>query len=364
MSKIVFAGDSITAAQYVTEAETFAKLFSDTVGASYVNSGVSGSTASALLTNLQTRVLDNHPSTCVVMIGTNDLAIAYDNDTTLDSLISAYIGTMGSIMDAVKAAGIHLIVLSPPATKITKLWGMQKEFTSALRSLCYAKSVLFIDVFNQMRRDAGSMSASNFSAWWLSSTLDMYHLSATGHRRIADLLIATQLPETPTGTVLTSVLDISFGNIGGGTIKAQIKATGLTVPPNICTKMRLTLQGHVDEPLAIGSLYIGPRAGTDAWDASSLTQVKCSASTSFTVPQGGTLVTDWIPFAWDKTSDLIVSFYGNGDTAHDKLAARSDANGITHYKAGFDDSATANASGFSSFPNYLSLITKIETDGF
>lgn len=367
--KIVFTGDSITAAIYVTEAESYAKLVADALGASYANTAVSGSTAESLLWNLQARVLDHDPSSCVVMIGTNDLAWGYEHGKTLDQTLSVFLAAMTGIIDTLKAAGIHLVVLSPPIARPPRILAIQPAFTAALATLCANKRVAFVDVFARMQRDAEQLDVS-FDGWWLwlagltPPRYDDYHLTAAGHQRIADLILDRQVPATATGTVMIAAMDTSFGNISGGTVKAQIKAAAIAPPPHACSKIRLTLSGHVDEPMQLGSIYIGHRTGAEAWDAASLVPVTYgNGATAFTVPQGGALVTDWIPFAWDRTSDLIVSFYGNGAGTADKLAAKSDANGMVHYKSG-DEAAVADAAGFTSYANYLGLVSKVETDGF
>lgn len=170
---------------------------------------------------------------------------------------------------------------------------------------------------------------------------------------------------TPTGVVLDTAIAGNFGNVDGKTIKVRINASQLSPPPGEVTKIRLTLQAHADEPLAIAKCYIGKKnAVGDTYDAVSLASLKVSGASAFTVPVGGQLVTDWLPFMWNKIDDLIVSFYCNGGASSDKLpAAVSSATGDTYLKNG-DEAATANASGFTEYLGYLSLVTKIETDGF
>jgi len=364
--KLVFTGDSITAAQYVTEAQTFATLVADALGVECVNTAVSGARVAGLLAHLQSRVLDHAPSSCVVMIGTNDLAWAHENDKALDELLVDFLPTMSAVIDGIRAANIHLIVLSPPATKIPRLCALQAGFTAALAALCAGKGVAFVDVFGRMMHGR-MVSAADFAAWWLAEPLDLYHLAAVGHQRIASLVLATQLPQpspTNTGTILDAVLPGTFGNLGGSTAKIQIKKAAITAPPHAVTRIRLTLKGHADEPFQVGALFLGHRAGVDQWDAASLVPVRVGGAVSFTVPQGGLLFTDWIPFAWDRVSDLIVSVYANGGAAADRLAADGAfAEAATHMKSG-NEAGVANAAGFSSYPGYLSLVSKIETDGF
>ena len=167
------------------------------------------------------------------------------------------------------------------------------------------------------------------------------------------------------GTIFNETLTSSFGNIDTKTVKVRLKPASMSVPSGAVTKIRLTLKGQADEPLTISKLYIGRRNSSgDAWDAVSFTQLQVSGASAFTIPAAGQLVTDWVAFPWNKTDEIIVSLYCNGGTSSDRLAANSGSTVGDTYIANVDSAATANDTGLTGFAGYLSLITKIETDGF
>jgi len=87
-----------------------------------------------------------------------------------------------------------------------------------------------------------------------------------------------------------------------------------------------------------------------------------SGSQNVQIPAGTTAVTDWALFSWDKSSNLLLSFYLG---AQDDSAARDTAfaQAQYYYKAG-DDAATANASGYISAGNIWDGVISIEMDGF
>lgn len=370
--KLVFAGDSITAAQYVTAAETFATRIAAALGYDAINSGVSGQTAAQLLAGISAQILTHAPNACIVMIGTNDVALAWAADAPNAPMVASYIAALSSLIDQLKASGIHTTVFSPPLSKRPQEAHRMLPLASALADLCAAKGVAFFDVAGRMAADARNSGA--FMGWFLGEPLDNYHLSATGHQRIADGFLATQLavappasipPQSPTGLLLDAApLATSFGNISGFTVRVKISRASFAAIPGQVTQMRFALRAHADEPMALSKLFFGPRAAAgDAIDAASLTALRVAGATSFTIPAGSLVWTDWAPCS-DKTSDIVLSMFCNAGAASDKLAAKYPHTGSsTALKAG-DEAAIANVSSFTVYADYLSLVEKVEADGF
>lgn len=182
-------------------------------------------------------------------------------------------------------------------------------------------------------------------------------------------VVAAQEPPPPTisvdGEVLSATLVGAFGNVDAKTVKCRIKSSAMAPPAGSVTKIRLTLKGHADEPLVLAKCYIGKRNSVgDACDAVSLAPLQVAGASAFTIPAGGQVTTDWLPFFWNKIDDFVVSIYANGGPTADKLAAAvGSPAGDTYLKSG-DEAAIADASGFAEYIGYLSLVTKIETDGF
>lgn len=373
MATILFAGDSITAAQYVTQAETFAQKIGTALGyQTVINSAVSGQKAAAVLSNINAQIISHAPQACVLMIGTNDIAAAWETDAANLPMVSGYINTMGQIIDIVKGAGIHLTVLSPPLTKRPQEAQRFPQLVEALADLCYAKGVAFLNVAGRMAADARNSGA--FMGWFLAEPLDNYHLSATGHQRIADLFLRTQLavqpvvvppPTTLTASIFAApTFNSSFGNITGASARVRIARSAFTQIPGLPTKMRVSLRGHPDEGLSLVKLYVGPKsAGGDAFDASSLVQIKVGGVGAFTIPAGASIWSDWFPYT-DKTSDMVFSMYCNAASTSDRLAASFSVPFATSYLKYGDDAASPDGSGYTAYAGYLSLIDAAETDGF
>lgn len=376
--KLVALGDSNTGNNlnpyYVTESQTYFKLIADALGyVQAINAGVSGNKSGQMLARVQSDVIAHAPDVCLVMAGTNDAAASITNGTATDTLVADYITNMAGIIAALNAANIKPVIFSPPFSLAPRLEGRLQRMTDALRQLCASSGVAFVDLFGKMRADSDTMPASAFNQWFLdvAGSPDLYHLGATGHQRIADLFLLSQLqfvaqaPATQEGTALSVTLTGSFGNMDAKTVRTRIKPAAMTLPSGAVTKIRLTLQGHADEPLTLAKCCIGKRnAVGDPCDAVSLASLQVAGASAFTVPAGGQVVTDWLPFMWNKTDDLIVSFYSNGGASSDKLASASGtAAGDTYLKNG-DEAAIADVTGFSEYLGYLSLVTKVETDGF
>lgn len=366
---IVFAGDSITAAQYVTQAETFAQKIGTALGfGNIVNSGISGQKASQVLAGINAQILSHNPDACIIMIGTNDIATAWEDTTENATLISGYISSMGSIIDQVKAAGIRLTVFSPPLTKRPEEAQRFPAFVAALADLCHAKGAAFVDIAGRMASDARNTNA--FFGWFRAEPLDNYHLSATGHQRITDFFLGTQLvtpaiaPPDPltVGTALAATLGSSFGNGTGKTFRCRIPIGSLTIPSGAVTRMRVCLHAHADEPVRISKMFVGPR--TTGHAVSDFNPVKVGGHTAFTIPAGAEIWSDWLSFIWDKTADLIWSFYVDGGATMDRLAAdTAHDTASTGMKTGDEASILAPAD-FINYPGYLSLVSGIQTDGF
>ncbi len=166
------------------------------------------------------------------------------------------------------------------------------------------------------------------------------------------------------GAILSATLDSNFGNITGKTARIEIKAAALAVPGGAPTKVRVTLHATGDEPFSIGAAYIGHKASSgDAWDAASLAPLLFDGQGGVTIPTGGSVVSDWLDFAWDKSADLIVSLYCDGGPSDDKMPAATGTVHATHLKSG-NEAGLADVSGYYSYGGYLSAVGRIETDGW
>lgn len=359
MAKIIFAGDS-NLDQYVTNAEKFGSIVGSARGYPFVtNSGVSGNTSAQLLARLASDVIAPDPDVCAVMIGTNDMAAAHENDTANSAMIAAYVANMEEIIDDLEAASIVPVIVTPPPARIPEVCLRFPAMLAALDALCTDKSVALVNIYDAIADRARNVSKAAFQALYLADP-DKYHLSVAGHSFIGGLdwssIPAATLPAID--TVLNEAHNSNFGNISGGTFRVAIEMSAMSLPGSV-TMARLTFQGHSDEPLALSKVFAGSRSS--GANASSLVPVRVGGAQAFTVPQAGTLVSDPFPFGGGA---MLVTGHGNGGSSADKLSAKSSATGATTYYKYGDEAASLSVTGFAGYSGYLSLVTEIETDGF
>lgn len=168
------------------------------------------------------------------------------------------------------------------------------------------------------------------------------------------------------GGGLTTILNQSLVSNGYGwngyTIRPVIAAAALTNPGFSPSQMRVTVATSSAHALTFAKWYVGHKAAAgDAMDAASLTQILFSGSAGATLSAGTTLASDWVSFAWDLTSALVLPVYIS--SANDGAILKSGfANADYYYKLGADEAATANVSGgtYTTFSSSLIFITKIE----
>lgn len=359
MTRIVFAGDS-NLDQYVSSQDKFGSIVGSARGYPFVwNSGVSGNTSAQLRARLATDVIALSPQVCVVMIGTNDIAEAYENDTANASMIAGYISNVGGIIDDLVTAGITPVIASPPPARIYEVCLRFGPMLEALESLCASKGVEYVNLYDGIANQARDVSKAAFLALYRADP-DKYHLTVEGHAFIAGLdwsgIPASSLLHI--GSVLNEAHNTSFGNVSGGTFRVAIEASAMSLPGSV-TVARLTLQGYTDEQITLKKVFAGAR--TSGANASSLVPVRVNGNTEFTVPKGRTVMTD--PFPWSGGAMLLTG-YGNAGASADKLSAKGGVSNVTTYYKSGDEAASLSVSGFIGYSGYLSLVSKIETDGF
>lgn len=373
--KLAALGDSNTGNNknpyYVSSAQTYFKLVADALGYSdSINAGVSGNTATQMLNRVTADIVAFGPNVCFVMAGTNEADSSITYSLEADLLVATYSDALSGIITALQAANIKPVIISPPYSMRPRMEGRLQLLRDAAQNLCSARGVAFVDLFGRMQRDSETLTTAIFNAWYLDvgGAPDLYHMGVTGHQRLADLILTTQLqysaatPASVNGSILATTLTGSFGNMDGSTARIKILAAATTPPTGPATKMRLKLQAHADEPFTVAKCYLGKC--TSGVSVGSFVQLQVASSNAFTVPQCSSVWTDWVNIDWNKTADLVVSLYANGGSTADRMAAASgSAAGNTSLKSG-DDAANITASGYADYSGYLSLVASIETDGF
>lgn len=166
-------------------------------------------------------------------------------------------------------------------------------------------------------------------------------------------------PAVVTGTLVSKALTFS-GTQGTCTGRQIIPASVLTIPSGTVTKFRVTFASAAGG-FQLMKAYIGPKSGSYAF--SSAGQLLFSGSAVGSIPANGTLASDWVSLAgWNKTSDLVVSYYHSAASEHEPYA--TDASYTFYYLNNTDDASNLSPTGYSTLAGYLLLVTKVESDGF
>lgn len=369
VSILVGAGDSNTTETYVAGASHYLNKIAAHHGfSSVVNSAISGQSAVGILNNVNSQILQHSAFATIIPVGTNDADAAYNNNVAHSTMLAAYLTTMASLIDAVKPY-TNLQIWSAPMSRNGEVNTRLASMAAGLRCLCDVKDVGYFGQYEQMERDSLRMPKNEYEQYFYSPTsVDDYHLGATGHDRVFKGWRRGQmfLPLTANGVALNaSALTGYFGNACGNTFRVWVKHGALNAVPTLgVKKIRVTLQAPSDESTQIGCLYAGPHASGSNWSASAFFPLTYQGISAYTVPQNEELVLDWVPFSGSLADGLVFSGYVSGGSSADKLAGNSStSNFITSIKSGNEASVLA-PSGFTSFNDWRTLIKKIETDGF
>jgi hypothetical protein len=148
---------------------------------------------------------------------------------------------------------------------------------------------------------------------------------------------------------------------GGWTIRSRIDAAVLDAPPFSSAKLRVGVAASSIRNLQFSAFYVGHRAASgNAWDTASLTQVLWSGSAGATIPSGAIGVSDWTDFAWNKTSDLIFSFFVSGNSSNDGARRVADGSNRHIYWKNANEANQNTPSGFASASTFQVGIAFIE----
>lgn len=382
MATIVFPGDSNDAVYGtdvitgpITAAQTYAQIAGAALGySSIVNSGVPGLYASGVPDDLQNKVLQYSPAAMVSMLGTNDMAHAYetlpDDDVSGAAVaISTYLDTIERLATMVYGTGIRGIIMSPPLTQNGSLNErfLGDRVAEGLSEIAMNYNMGFLDVAARMRWDL-KRSTARF-AQWFANPADPYHLGSVGRAWLAGLITSSQLPLQPLlgpspasiQTLCEHLLDTAFGNITSFTLRtvwplALMSTVGVTAGP---VWIRPWFRGRSTEPLTLGRVFVGPKSGSIGMTAAA--KVLTNGASGVTIPTGQLVPADWTLISWNLLTDLVFSMYCSGDGSADGASAAFSITGSrTALKSG-DDAATLAVSGYDdAHPGYLSVIEKIE----
>jgi len=176
-------------------------------------------------------------------------------------------------------------------------------------------------------------------------------------RGATKLFDRTHLPET----VFTDTLNADTGGgWSGWTIRQVLPASLLAVPDFSPSEIRIAVQGAAAEGFHFASWHVGNRAASGSpWHAAALFPILWSGNADGTIPQSGSLVSDWASFSWDRESDLVFSVYCNG--AGDTMRQNSvSAAGSNYYYRNANEASAAAPNGYTAQPDRRVMIAAIE----
>lgn len=149
----------------------------------------------------------------------------------------------------------------------------------------------------------------------------------------------------------------------------RLEVGALTLPSNSITMMRITMAASSVKPLVITNSFIGHAATVgNSYDfLSTPVQLFWSGSASITIPIGGTALSDWAVFSYNKTNALSIATYTNGGAALDGVRYRLGlgANVNNYYKVATNEAGTViKSAGYSTAAGQNVCIAKVESNGF
>ena len=165
-------------------------------------------------------------------------------------------------------------------------------------------------------------------------------------------------------TLLSSTLNADSTGWSGFTLVMRMETVALNLPPGVVTMMRVTFEASAAEPANIFHAYIGHAAAAgDAYDyLSTPVQLFWNGASTKTIAAGEQAVSDWAPFAYNKTSALIVSWYMQV-SVEDGMRKLDGVASVNLYFRNANDAATVNKNAYTPSANTLLGIKMIESDG-
>lgn len=127
------------------------------------------------------------------------------------------------------------------------------------------------------------------------------------------------------------------------------------------SQVRLTIMASAASAFVITDLWMGSQGAGNPYNFDG-TQVrlKVAGATSFTVPIGGTVVTDAINYNFIGANNFVTACFATSGNSKENLSA----SGVTRYfTAANEASLTSKTAGYTANIGTLDLITKIEVFG-
>lgn len=165
-------------------------------------------------------------------------------------------------------------------------------------------------------------------------------------------------------TIYSQTLNTDHGGWGTWTKVQSFTADSLTLPAGTIANVRVTFEAGSAEGLQISSAYIGHAAGSgDAYDfAATPVQLLFSGAGDKLIGSGGTALTDWAAFTYDKTSALLVAIYVTTSTDTVRKATGLAAGLQQYYFSGSEAAAVDKTAGYFNLAQENHAINKMEAE--
>ncbi len=177
----VFMGDSIT------ELWELDAYFAPSDGI-ITNRGISGDLASVMARRFAADVVQLRPRNVVILAGTNDVSRMKEKGIPDDEVIRSVVESITAMVDAARAAGIHVMVCSIlPTNADLKEHAWKKacvpQINALLRQMCEKKGAVYVDYCSRMSDAAGDLPKAY--------ARDGLHPHWAGYRIMAAVLLET-----------------------------------------------------------------------------------------------------------------------------------------------------------------------------
>lgn len=172
--------------------------------------------------------------------------------------------------------------------------------------------------------------------------------------------------ESGVGTLFSVSLTLSGGGWNGITGVESVQASAMTLPLGSITQVRFRFTASASESFTITNAYVEHRASSgNVYDFVTIpVQILFGGSASKVVGAGTSEWSDWVPFAYDKSTDLLVAFYCNGGASSDAVKYSTGVTGVSDHEKIANDAATVDKTGYSTNTGTIALLDRIESDGF
>ncbi len=185
--RMVFLGDSIIASGglpkgFVTLVGSYLRTLYPSHNFQLINAGVMGETSSQMLSRFERDVLASKPDVLFLMAGLNDIRLNVD--------ASEYARAVETMVENAEAAGIKVVILSPPITSEYQdiKTPLAQQCNEVLKAIAQKHNQDYIDIspsLNALIRDYRQMTGARDYL----VTMDGDHLSAAGNRVVANLIL-------------------------------------------------------------------------------------------------------------------------------------------------------------------------------